>query len=240
MNRKPKIGLLPFYLKLYDDMMPERRAGFDDFLARIAQGFEARGITVCKAPVCRLRDEFERAVNTFESDSVDAIVSLHLAYSPSLESVDVFCKTTLPLIVLDTTMDGDFGRDVKAERIMFNHGVHGVMDFTCMLRRRKRHYALIAGHDSHPGLLDRAAARVRAAIAAREWNGTRALRVGPAFKGMGDFTVEESILRDRFGLAIREVGIADLDKAVEAVRESDLELEIASDRQHYTDRKSVV
>ena len=29
MKRNPKIGLLPLYLKLYDDKLPEYRAGFD-------------------------------------------------------------------------------------------------------------------------------------------------------------------------------------------------------------------
>ena len=31
MKRNPKIGLLPLYLKLYDDTMSEYRAGFDPF-----------------------------------------------------------------------------------------------------------------------------------------------------------------------------------------------------------------
>jgi hypothetical protein len=27
--RQPRIGLLPFYLKLYDDLLPDCRAGFE-------------------------------------------------------------------------------------------------------------------------------------------------------------------------------------------------------------------
>lgn len=234
MPRQPKIGLLPFYLKLYDDLMPERRAAFESFITHIAEGFQSRGVEVSIAPVCRIREEFEQAVKTLENENVDTLVSLHLAYSPSLESVDVMCQTSLPLIMLDTTMDSDFGRNVAAERIMFNHGVHGVMDFACMLRRRKRHFEIVAGHVSDPKTLDRAVDHVRAVIAAREWSGTRALRVGPAFKGMGDFTVEESILKEKFGIDITEIGIAELDKAVEAVNEADVERELEKDRSLYT------
>jgi L-arabinose isomerase len=54
----PKIGLLPLYLKLYDDCMPDERAKFDDFLKRIAVGFEQRGVAVKMAPVCRIASEF--------------------------------------------------------------------------------------------------------------------------------------------------------------------------------------
>ncbi len=227
--KPPRIGLLPFYLKLYDDLMPECRAGFDAFIRRIADGVGARGIAVSAGPVCRVTDEFEVAIKAFEAEGVDAVVTLHLAYSPSLESVDVFCKSTLPLILLDTTMDDSFGRDVKADRIMYNHGVHGVMDFACMLRRRGRSFEIVAGHDSDPRLLDRAASLVRAAVAAREMRGTRALRVSPAFKGMGDFTVEETVLRERFGLEIHEVGLDVFDRAVETVTDAAVDEELAED-----------
>ncbi len=231
--RQPKIGLIPFYLKLYDDLMPERLAHFDAFIGRIAAGLEARGIAVSIVPACRIASEFGAAVGTCEAEGVDAIVTLHLAYSPSLESVDAFCKSTLPLILLDTTMDADFGLGVKADRIMYNHGVHGVMDFACMLRRRGRAFEIVAGHDNNPGMLDRAAGFVRAAVAAREMRGTRALRVGPAFKGMGDFTVAETVLRGKFGLEIHEVGIDKLDAAVATVTDAAVEAELAEDRARF-------
>lgn len=228
MQKQAKIGLLPLYLKLYDDLMPERRAAFDGFIRRIVSGFEARGLAVATAPVCRVADEFEAAMQSFENQ-VDAVVTLHLAYSPSLEALESLCASELPLILLDTTMDASFGLDVKASCIMTNHGVHGVMDCACMLLRRKRPFEIVAGHDDDPRTLDRAAALVRAAIAVRELRGTRALRVGPAFKGMGDFSVEEDVLRQRFGITVCEVGIETLDAAVTAVADAAVDVELAAD-----------
>jgi len=49
MKRSSKIGLLPLYLKLYDDKLPEYRAGFDPLLATVTQGLTARGATVVAA-----------------------------------------------------------------------------------------------------------------------------------------------------------------------------------------------
>ncbi len=230
---QPRIGLLPFYLKLYDDLLPDRRRGFDVFLKKIAAGFETRDITVQMAPVCRVAEEFAAAIKRFEQNGVDAVVTLHLAYSPSLESLEVFRKTTLPIIMLDTTMDEGFGPDVKADRIMFNHGVHGVMDFASMLRRTKRSFEIVAGAADDPRTLDRAAGLVRAALAAHELRGTRALRVGPAFAGMGDFAVEESVLRERFEITVQEVGIETLDAAVLAVGEPEIAAELAADNQRF-------
>lgn len=231
--RKPTVGLLPLYLKLYDDLMPDRRAGFDGFVARLAAAFEARDVTVQPAPVCRVAPEFAAAIERFERAGVDAVATLHMAYSPSLEAVDAFCQTRLPLILLDASMDADFGLEVKAERIMYNHGVHGVMDFACLLRRRRRPFEIVAGHDGDPRLLDRAANLVRAAVAARELRGTQALRVGSAFAGMGDFAVAESVLRERFGIAVREVGIEALDAAVRGVDGEAIAAELAADRERY-------
>ena len=48
---RPQAGLLPFYLKLYDDLLPQCRAGFDGFIGRIAAALEARGIALQRAPV---------------------------------------------------------------------------------------------------------------------------------------------------------------------------------------------
>ena len=59
------------------------------FARTIAAELERRGLEVLAAPVCRVREEFAAAVTRFEREGAEAIVTLHLAYSPSLESADV-------------------------------------------------------------------------------------------------------------------------------------------------------
>ena len=229
-TKKPVAGLLPFYLKLYDDHQPDRRNGFTEFLQRITQALEARDIQVLPAPVCRVAEEFGPAIQAFERQGADCIITLHLAYSPSLEALDAFCETRLPIIILDTTMDADFGLSVSPSRIMYNHGVHGVMDFASMLRRRKRAFEIVAGHDTDPCLLDRAAELARAAVAAGSLRGTRALRVGHTFKGMGDFSVAEEVLAEILGVDVTQIGLDELDAAVLQVSPDAVAREVAADR----------
>ena len=233
-RRVPKTGLLPFYLKLYDDILPECRAGFDGFVQRIAAGFEARGITVHTAPVCRVEGEFKAAIAQFEADGVDCIVTLHLAYSPSLESLEAFCITRLPIVILDATMDADFGRKAAAARIMYNHGVHGVMDFASMLRRRRRVFEIVAGHDADPRTMDRAADQVRAAVASAILRCSRVLRVGDAFAGMGDFCVTEDVLAAKLGIDVCQISLDALDKAIGTVTDAAVASEVAEDRDRFS------
>ncbi len=226
-------GMLPFYLKLYDDSLPELRSGFTHFLQRISEAVEARGVTVQSAPVCRVASEFTDAITQFEEDEVDCIITLHLAYSPSLESIDAFCDSKLPVLILDLTMDEDFGLSVEPERLMYNHGVHGVMDFACMLRRRRRPFEIVAGHDSNPKTLDRAVEVIRGAVAAHALQKSHVLRVGEAFPGMGDCSVEEAVLADRLGIKVAQVDLDALDASVETVLDSAVEKEVAEDSERF-------
>lgn len=230
----PKIGLLPFFLELYDQVRPEMRDAFAGLIDGITDGLKERGIEVVNGPICRLDPEFRTAVEQLESEEVSALVSLHLAYSPSLESIGALKDSSLPLIILDTTIDADFGLEVPAERILYNHGVHGVMDLANVLRRHHRPFEIVAGHWQESATLDRVAALARAAAAARSMGHGKALRVGPAFKGMGDFSVEPALLQKRFGLEVEEVGLDALDAAIAAIEPSAVEEELERDRRDYT------
>ena len=97
-----KIGFLPLYIKLYDDIGSNREA-MEVFYKEATELFEKRGLEVVTNEFCRIKPEFEAAIKKFENEAVDAIVTWHAAYSPSLECIDALCKTALPIIVFDST-----------------------------------------------------------------------------------------------------------------------------------------
>jgi len=231
--RKPRAGLLPLYLKLYDDSLPEMRRVLEPFLDEVASGLTAQGLEVVAAPVCRIADECTRAVADLEAQDVALLVTLHLAYSPSLESADALAATPLPILMLDTTPDHDFGLDVDPGRLLYNHGIHGVQDLACVLRRRGKPFEIVAGHVTRSDVLARAAEIVRAAAAARRFRASRILRIGPPFPGMGDFAVSDKVLKREFGMAVTHVGPDALAEDVRAVSDEAVSDEIARDRQAF-------
>ena len=141
-----KIGFLPLYIALYDKTNPERRTKLNAFCKDLQNRFNALGIDVVASEICTLKPHFEKAIADFEANDVDAIVTVRLAYSPSGEYYKVLSDTKLPIIVLDTTETNDFSQNQNSSEISYCHGIHGVMDMCCMLKRNGKDFALCAGH----------------------------------------------------------------------------------------------
>ncbi|MCC6697107.1 MAG: hypothetical protein IT365_15880 [Candidatus Hydrogenedentes bacterium] len=233
MPHAARVGLLPMYLELYDRVLPEMRPAFSPFLAEVRDQFQRRGVHVLQESICRTQDEFAAAVNRIEHADVDILVTLHLAYSPSLESVDVLARTSLPLLLLDTTMDAAFGVGTDSKRIQYNHGIHGVQDLASALLRRRRTFSIVAGHWRISALFDRAVSHVRSAAAARALRRMKVLRIGESFKGMGDFYVEEDELKNRLGIEVLQADTRPMTRAAGEIPEDEVIEEVQADQRRY-------
>lgn len=226
---KPKIGLLPLYLELYDTAVPEARARVEAFYATIAEALEKNGLDVVRTSICRVKPEFETAVQAFEDAGADAIVTLHLAYSPSLESAEALARTKLPIIVLDTAPAAAYGPDTDATELMYNHGIHGVQDMCNLLIRNGKAFEIEAGHWETSDVLDRVAAWARAAKIASAMRSARIGRIGEPFKGMGDFAVPDDVLASTVGMQTVQCDFETLKALTPNEADSEIEREIAED-----------
>lgn len=234
--KKVKIGYLPFYIKLYDDAYPHIRAAMEDYTYELIGMIEAHGIEVVLADeVCRVKEEFDRAAAKFNADpEICAVVTQHLAYSPSLESIGALLSLKAPIIVFDTTPAYEVLKYAETEdRIMPNHGIHGVQDMCNMLRRNGRHYELVAGHAKHSDVIDELCGLCRAAYTAKNLKTSRIGMVGGEFEGMGDFRVPDDELRRTLGVETVRMSTEDGHKFTEAVTEEEIDAEIASDAERF-------
>jgi L-arabinose isomerase len=104
MIRDTRVGLLPLYLELYDEVRPEARPEMEAFAARVQETLEALGLDVVAAPVLTKRAQIEERVRAMLGDeALDALATVHLAYSPSLEATGALVEADRPLLLLDTT-----------------------------------------------------------------------------------------------------------------------------------------
>jgi L-arabinose isomerase len=228
-----KIGLLPLYIKLYDDSAPELRVKVESFLHTLEDEFRKRNVIVESSKICRIHDEFKDAVKSFEKADVDAIVTIHLAYSPSLESSDVLAKTELPIIILDTTLNFEFDAEQDTDRINYNHGIHGVQDMCNLLIRNHKSFQIEAGHWSHSDVIDRVTGWVKAAHLASVLKNIRVGRIGEPFKGMGDFYLSKQKMESTIGIKTVEADTKELASFLEQVTPEEIEDEIASDKKKF-------
>lgn len=226
---QPSVGLLVHYLELYDRLAPEARPRVERFVAEVNGALKKRGLTVVAAPICRTAPEFDAAVRAFESKRADAIVSLHAAYSPSLESADALVSSRVPVIVLDTTPSFSYGPGQDPGDLLHNHGIHGVQDLCNVLLRRGKPFEVEAGHWERSDVLDRVAAWSRAASAGALFRTMRVGRLAGAFAGMGDFAVTNEALASGLGIEVIECDLDRLRTLLPARGAPEVATEMASD-----------
>lgn len=229
-----KIGLLPLYIALYDETSPEARPRMEAFYESIAKTFEEKGLEVVRSPFCRLKPEFDKAIASFETEKADAIVTIHIAYSPSLESIEALTKTELPIVVLDVTDTMEF-TPTSPDNIMYCHGIHGVMDMCSMLIRYGKHFAISAGHFPESDAVDRAIGFVRAAVAANALHTAKVALIGGAFKGMGDFSVSPAELKNTFGITVNDAD----PEVLSAISASITDAEISAEKERLAARFAI-
>ena len=231
--RKTKVGLLPLYIELYDDCAADKRPRMQRFYDQIAAALERAGLDVIRAPICRVKKEFAAAIRTFERGQADALVTLHLAYSPSLESAEALATTHLPVIVLDTTPTFEFGPTQDPAEVMFNHGIHGVQDMCNLLIRNGKPFAMEAGHWQESDVMARVVQQARAARIVTALRQARVGLIGSAFKGMGDFAVSAAELKRTIGATVVPASATRFRRVVAGLSERDIANEVARDGQRF-------
>lgn len=234
-----KIGLLPFYLELYDRISsPEKRKPLEAFYVSMASALRQRGVDVVETKICRLKPEFATAIKKFETEKVDAIVTLHLAYSPSLESAEILARTALPIIVLDTTPDYDFSPSQSPGQIMFNHGIHGVQDMCNLLIRNGKPFVIEAGHWKKSDVLARVISRARAARIASALRRSRVGQIGKPFAGMGDFSVPADALK-QLGIQTVAADCRQLSRIARNIPADEIKAEMLANLKQFSTHKNI-
>jgi len=233
--KKIKVGYLPLYIQLYDDAIPEYRNPMVAYMEKLTAMIESQGIELVQADqVCRTKPEFEAAVKKFTDAGVVAVVTQHLAYSPSLESIDALLGLEVPIVIFDTTVDyglirtADFYAGVPA-----NHGIHGVQDMCSMLKRHGKPYYLCVGHALHSNVVEDVVGMCRAAAACKAFREARVGSAGGSFTGMGDFLISDERYQKNIGAQVKYMTKEISAKYLAQVTEAQIDAEQAEDAAKY-------
>jgi len=218
-------------LELYDKTTPEFRPHINEIHTKIADKLRDTGMNLVCAPICRLKEEFHAAVDTFIQEDVCAVITLHLAYSPSLESIDALCRIQVPIIVLDTTEAVTFNNLTDSSEIMYNHGIHGVQDMCNLLLRNGKKFFIEAGHFEKSDVIARVDKLCNIASAAFNMRNAKVGIVGQPFDGMGDFNVPFEELKTTIGISVVPFDFSkdEMDRYSKMITKTMIDLEIEDD-----------
>jgi len=231
-DRKPRIGLLPLMLELYDEAAPELKPKQAKFAEEIAKAL-GDDIQVGSAPVCNTRGQVEAAVEDFEAKRLDGIIVVHLSYAPSLISANALTRTSLPVLLLDTTPAPRLDENLTPADIMENHGIHGVQDLANILLRADKTYHIVAGHILNPDIVQQVKDWCRAAMTLRFWRRMRVGLIGTPFEGMGDFSVDLTAFKLVIGPEVTQVPVEEVVKLAKAASDDEVEAEMAADLERF-------
>ena len=141
---KAKVGLLPLMLEMYKEFSPDMLKRQQPFIGKVAKKL-GNYVEVVKVPVCANRKEVDKAVRSLESENMDMLVVIFIAYATSISSLKPLLGTDLPLLLFSTTPKSSMAEGMCMDDIMLNHGVHGYMDLANVMRRYGRGFQFIAG-----------------------------------------------------------------------------------------------
>lgn len=233
--KKIKVGYLPLYIQLYDDAIPEYRDPMVAYMAKLTAMIESQGIELVQADqVCRTKPEFEAAVKKFTDAGVVAVITQHLAYSPSLESIDALLSLEVPIVVFDTTVDYGLIRTADFyDGISANHGIHGVQDMCSMLKRHGKPYYLCVGHAMHSNVVEEVVGMCRAAAVCKAFREARVGSAGGSFTGMGDFLISDERYQKDIGAQVKYMTKEISAKYLAQVTQAEIDAEQAEDAAKY-------
>ncbi|MBN1265826.1 MAG: hypothetical protein JXA25_10055 [Anaerolineales bacterium] len=199
MSTQPKIGLFVTAL-LEDDynktghMRPKMSEATD----RIA-GILAPYGKIVNPGFVEYEPDADRAANAFNSENVDLIIAIELAYQKGIIPMRTLLRVNAPILVWNTQQIRRLPEDADFDLIMENSGMAGLPELTSALLRSGRPFELLTSHISDPAGLAQIGQYALAAGAIRRLEKMRIGIIGHPFEGMTDLMVDYLSLRDLVG-----------------------------------------
>ena len=230
MALRPKIGVLVMAL-LEDDynktahMRPAATAAARE----IADALAAFG-DVVHAGLVEEEAQAAAAARMFNTEDVDIIVALELAYTKGLVPARCLLDTTCPVLVWNTQMISRLGEDDGFDVVMLNSGMAGMPELTAVLVRTKREFAIVTSRFDDPDGRRRVGEVISAAAVRRRLRDARVALVGHPFEGMTDLMFDGLSLRQAIGPVVWPLEPEKVAVRFEEVAQSDVVAGMAAEQ----------
>jgi len=235
---KPRIGLLPLMLEMYRKYVPQIPQKQKSFIDEVKNRFQD-SLDVINAEISSTNGDVEKAIKLFEDKDVDLIVVLFISYATSLSVLKPLLETTLPVLMFSTSSKSGFGHGFTMDDILLNHGIHGYMDLSNVLRRFGRKFIFVAGKKDDLMAIGKINEWAMVSSGYKKLKNTKIGLVGYTFDGMGDFGVDTTRLYGTIGPEVVHIPLDLIAEKLREVRSEEIEREIKRDLKNYDKESSV-
>jgi len=226
-----KIGLIPIYFDLYDEMVPNLRQAYTSMIKDVKAILDEEGLVIQMGIVSN-KKEAEELIDKFIRKKVDIIITLHLCYSPSRIVADSIARINKPVIILDTSLKFGF-KNMNKDFLMQNHALPGIQDLASTLRSLGVKYNVITGHYTEPSFRKKIQYRFRILKAANSFFNQRVGITGKPFELMGDFEISKSEMGRLFAAEIINISSKMILETGKKVQEKKINEILIADRNLY-------
>jgi L-arabinose isomerase len=224
----PKIAVLGLSLELYHEQFPD----FNNTLSRQLEKYcgEISNFSEIKQnSICFNQSHVRGAIKNAESLDVDCVLLIPMCYTTSLMTLAPVMETDIPIVIWNTQEAEKINDDFNFDMLLQNHVTQGTQDLTNVLLRNGKVFGLESGHYKDKIALAKLEEWLRAARAYRFTQNSRVGRLGQAFEGMGDFAVDENVMREKWGAETIQLTIDRFVKLFEAVKDSETDKLLKND-----------
>lgn len=228
----PKIALLPLMLEMYKKFMPQMQKRQKSFIKSMADRFSGYA-EVTVASISTNRGEVQSAVAGFERAQADIILVVFVSYATSISVLSPLLETSIPVVLFSTTPKSSMAEGMSMDDIMLNHGIHGYMDLTNVLRRNNRWFQFVSGKKDDDDAFGEIVSWARTARAKNLLKQSVIGIAGYTFDGMGDFGIDTTYLNARLGPEVRHIPLNTLAEYIRSIKDEEVAGAIADDRKKY-------
>lgn len=224
---KLKIGFMPVVLGIYAELIEGLEERYDKRIIKpVIKRLKDFGEVIYPGIVLDI-ERGKKAKEKFLRNDVDIIILLNLSYTASEIPFSVLREMNRPLIVMNSqsrkTIDTEFNISNLAEE----HCLVGTTEITSILKRiNYPHYYIISGLLNRDSTYKKLASYLEAARVIKVLKNSNIGFIGnTTYTGMLDIEVDETWVKNKFGLNIIHLSPVEIVNTFKAVSQKDIDSE---------------
>lgn len=229
-TEKSKVAVIGLSLQLYHDTWPDYISRQEGQLSRFTGGLE-HAVEILSRRVCYLTRHVEEEIKKAVNNCADALLIVPMCYTASTMSVPALLETDIPLVVFNTQELFEISDTFGDDDLTMNHTIQGTQDVTNILVGADKVFGMESGHYKDKATINNLIEWIDAARSSRHARKIRVGILGTPFQDMGDFGVDQTKMRTKWGPHVIYLGLGRFSEIIKGVDENLIDDIINKDRE---------